>query len=137
MKETEVEPVLAAFLKLSVEQQAEFEAEFQDVNALAGEGGVAALLDEADFHGDDTFVDDLAKIAGFHAKVMWAFLEKPIFWRGATMFLHADNVSVFYWKKRNDLPKLPPHVGDADTEALWLRPSVSCSFERGGARTAR
>jgi len=43
LKETEVECVLAAFLKLSVEQQAEFEAEFQDVNALACEGGVAAL----------------------------------------------------------------------------------------------
>ena len=118
LKETDVEPVLAAFLTLSAEQQAEFEAEFQDVHALACEGGMAALVDEADFHGDDTFVNDLAEIEGFHAKVMWAFLEKSAYWRGATMFLHADNVSASYWKKRNDLPKLQPHVDDADTEAL-------------------
>ncbi len=49
---------------------------------------------------------------------MWAFLEKSAYWRGATMFLHADNVSASYWKKRNDLPKLQPHVDEADTEAL-------------------
>ncbi len=62
LKETDVEPVLAAFLTLSAEQQAEFEAEFQDVHALACEGGMAALVDEADFDGDDTFVNDLAEI---------------------------------------------------------------------------
>jgi hypothetical protein len=49
---------------------------------------------------------------------MWAYLEKPAYWRGATMFLHADNVSASYWKKRNDLPKAPPHVGDEDIKAL-------------------
>ncbi|MCU7947934.1 MAG: hypothetical protein KZQ72_15075 [Candidatus Thiodiazotropha sp. (ex Cardiolucina cf. quadrata)] len=34
------------------------------------------------------------------------------------MFLHADNVSPSYWKKRNDLPKLPPQVEDEDIQAL-------------------
>lgn len=34
------------------------------------------------------------------------------------MFLHADNVSASYWKKRNDLPSLPPHVKDDDIHAL-------------------
>ena len=130
LKETDVQPVLAAFLELSAEQQAECEAEFQDVHALACEGGVAALVDEADFHGDESFVHDLAAIDGFHAKVMWAFLEKPAYWRGANMFLHADNVSASYWKKRNDLPKLPPHVDDADIEALEA--AISELFIREG-----
>ena len=47
LKETDVESVLAAFLTLSAEQQAQFEAEFQDVHALACEGGVAALVEAA------------------------------------------------------------------------------------------
>ena len=34
------------------------------------------------------------------------------------MFLHADNVSPSYWKKRNDLLKLPPQVEDANIAAL-------------------
>lgn len=130
LQETEVEPMLAAFLALSAEHQAEFEAEFQDVHALACEGGVSALVDEAEFHGDEAFVHDLAAIDGFHAKVMWAFLEKPAYWRGATMFLHADNVSASYWKKRNDLPKLPPHVDDVDIEALEA--AISELFIREG-----
>ena len=40
------------------------------------------------------------------------------YWRGAAMFLHADNVSASYWKKRNDLPCLPPQVEDEDIQGL-------------------
>jgi hypothetical protein len=49
---------------------------------------------------------------------MWAFLEKQRYWLGATMFLHADNVSSFFWKKRNDFPSVPPHVEDDDINEL-------------------
>ena len=34
------------------------------------------------------------------------------------IFLHADNVSASYWKKRNDFLKLPPHLEDCDIDAL-------------------
>ncbi|RDH80802.1 MAG: hypothetical protein DIZ80_17425 [endosymbiont of Galathealinum brachiosum] len=118
LKETEAEMILKAFTQLPDDQQAEIEAEFQDVNALACEGGIAALIDESRFHDDDGFVEAVAAIDGFHSKVMWAFLEKPTYWRGASMFLHADNVSPSFWKKRNDLPNLPPHVDDEDIDAF-------------------
>ncbi|MBG57471.1 MAG: hypothetical protein CMK46_04190 [Porticoccus sp.] len=130
LKPSEVEPILDAFLRLDSTQQAEIEAEFQDIHALSCEGGVAALVDEAAFHGDEVFTDELAQQEGFHAKVMWAFLEKPLYWRGATMFLHADNVSPSYWKKRNDLPRLPPNVEDADIETLAT--SISGLFTKEG-----
>lgn len=64
------------FNSLSDSQKAEIEAIFQDINALACEGGIAALIDEASFHNDETFVEAIAAIEGFHAKAMWAFLEK-------------------------------------------------------------
>jgi hypothetical protein len=98
--------------------KADIEAMFQDVNVLACEGGIAALIDEASFHNDEAFVEAIAAIEGFHAKAMWAFLNKPSYWRGAAMFLHADNVSPSYWKKRNDLPRVPPHIEDEDIAAL-------------------
>ena len=69
LKEAEVEPILASFLDLAAEQQAEIEAEFQDVDALASEGGVGALVDEAGFHEDEAFVEALAAIDGFHGDV--------------------------------------------------------------------
>jgi hypothetical protein len=49
---------------------------------------------------------------------MWAFLEKKSYWQGASMFLHADNVSPTYWKKRIDLPPASPCVEDEDIKEL-------------------
>lgn len=118
LKEKEVDTLFDAFTGLSPELQATIEAEFQDINAMACEGGVAALNDEASFHKDESFIESIAAIEGFHAKVMWAFLDKKDYWRGATMFLHADNVSASYWKKRNDLPSVPPNVEDTDINKL-------------------
>ena len=117
-KKKKEDEIFQAFTALPEDQQANIEAEFQDVNAMACEGGVTALTDEANFHQDEGFIESLSEIDGFHAKVMWAFLEKKNYWKGATMFLHADNVSSSYWKKRNDLPSIPPHVEDDDIKAL-------------------
>ncbi|MDB4222363.1 hypothetical protein N9850_01220 [Granulosicoccus sp.] len=118
LKENDADALQTAFNVLDDSQIADIEAEFQDVNALACEGGITALVDEASFHGDDAFVLEIAAIDGFHAKAIWAFLNNPTYWRGAAMFLHADNVSPSYWKKRNDLPKLPPQVEDDDIHGL-------------------
>lgn len=41
---------------LPPDQVTTIEAEFQDVNALACEGGILALVDEASFHNDHTFI---------------------------------------------------------------------------------
>lgn len=94
------------------------EAEFQDIHAMACGGGIKALIDEAHFYDDKSFIEDISKIEGFHAKVMWAFLNKEDYWLGANMFLHADNVSSSYWKRRNDLPHVPPNVVEAAIKAL-------------------
>ncbi len=118
LKENDAEALQIALNELSDSQIADIEAEFQGVNALACEGGIAALVDEAGYHQDGTFVAEIAAIEGFHAKAMWTFLNKPKYWRGAAMFLHADNVSPSYWKKRNDLPRLRPQVDDEDIGAL-------------------
>jgi len=118
LKEKEVDAIFIAFTALPEEQQATIEAEFQDIHAMACEGGITALIDEAHFYDDESFVNDIADIEGFHSKVMWAYLNKHNYWLGATMFLHADNVSSSYWKRRNDLPHVPPNVGEFAIKAL-------------------
>ncbi len=118
LKESDVDLIFASFNDLSEEQQGVIEAEFQDVHAMACDAGIQALIDEASFHQDDEFAEQVASIEGQHAKAMWALLEKELYWRGATMFLHADNVSYSYWKKRNDLPNIPPNVDDDDIQLL-------------------
>ena len=118
LKETDVDPIFEAFRALPDGKQAEIEAECQDIDNMACQGGITALADEADFHQDQGFPDAMSKIDGFHGKAMWAFLEHPGYWAGATLFLHSDNIAESSWKKRNDLPHLPPHVDPADTELL-------------------
>jgi hypothetical protein len=34
---------------------------------------------------------------------MWALLEYPNYWMGATAILHAENIPDAFWKRRNDL----------------------------------
>jgi len=109
LKENDAEAIFQSFIELPEERQALIEADFQNINALAFEGGVRTLIDEAAFHdGDDSFAMAISEIVGFHSKVMWAFLENESYWQGASMFLHADNVSPSYWKKRINLPPAPP-----------------------------
>lgn len=118
LKESDIDSLQVVINQLSEAQKAEVEADFQGINALACEGGITALVDEADFHGDDAFIEAIAAIEGFHAKALWAFLNKRSYWQGAARFLHADNVSASYWKKRNDLPHVAPQVEDDDIEGL-------------------
>lgn len=118
LKETDIDALQGVINQLDDTQKANVEADFQGVNALACEGGIMALIDEARFHGDDEFIETVAAVSGFHAKAFYAFLNKPSYWQGAARFLHADNVSASYWKKRNDLPNTPPHVEDDDIGAL-------------------
>ncbi len=132
LKEKDVDSLFDAYTGLEPSLQATIEAEFQDINALACEAGVAALIDEASFHEDEAFIESIAAIEGFHAGVMWAFLEKKDYWRGAALFLHADNVSASFWKKRNAFPKVPPNVEDEDIEKLEL--SISEFFYKKEGR---
>ncbi len=63
LKDKEVDSIFNAFANLPTEQQASYEGEFQDINAMACEAGIAA-------------------IESFHGKSIWAFLNKPEYWRG-------------------------------------------------------
>jgi len=118
LKETEVEPIFQALMALPDEKQAQIEAECQDIDAMACQGGVTALTDEADFHQDKAFPAAISRIDGFHGAAIWAFLEHPTYWTGATLFLQADNIAESLWKKRSDLPHLPPLVENEDAERL-------------------
>jgi len=129
LKENDSEAILKAFKTLSETQQADVEADFQAINALAFDGGIKALVDEAVYHDkDDSFAKAIAEKPCFHSKVMWAFLNKRNYWKGASRFLHADNVSPSFWKKRIDLPQASPCVEKEDIAKL--EKAISSFFYR-------
>ena len=137
LKEGEVEPMFEAFTALSDEEQATIKAEFQEIHVMACQTGVSALTDEASFHRDAEFPLTLSKIDGFHGKAMWAFLEHPLYWNGATLFLHSDNISDSLWKKRTDLPSVAPHVHEADREELARAISNYFHVKEGRGRNCK
>jgi hypothetical protein len=113
------EAIFQAFSALPEAQQAKIEAECQDIESMAHQAGVTALIEEAtDFHQNADFPQAINQLDSFHGKVMWAFLEYPNYWAGATSNLYAENIPDASWKKRNDLPHLPPHVEPEDTDRL-------------------
>ncbi len=118
LKENDVESLFNAFLALLDNEQTQTEADFKTIHSLASEAGVQALVDEALYFQDNAFIEQIAAIEGFHAKVLWAFNNKPEYWHVATMFLHADNVSASYWKKRNSLPLADVIEDGAITSAI-------------------
>lgn len=118
IKENDADSLFNTFIELSDNAQTIVEADFKAISALACEAGIQALIDESAYFKDETFVVGIADIQGFHAKALWAFIEKPNYWHCATMFLHADNVSASYWKKRINLPQIENDIENEAIDAL-------------------
>ena len=51
--ETKIEPIYQAWLSLPDTQRGEMEPDFKEIDTLACEGGVKAIIDEADWHDEN------------------------------------------------------------------------------------
>ena len=115
MKETQPDALFAAWLYLPDSQRNEFDAEFRDIFELSCEKGFRAIIDEAEWHLTDdehkAFVPKLAALSNHYERAMVTFVDHHAFWRGATRFYHADNLS--FWRKRKNLPHSPAALDDA------------------------
>ncbi len=115
--ETQIDPIYQAWLQIPEASRNEIEGLFQDIDDLASEKGSKAIIDEAQWHGEDLAIQ-FASLTGFHEHAFWTYLERPKFWRGALAFHHADTLPGSYWRKRKNLPRKPARVGLADLQRL-------------------
>jgi hypothetical protein len=108
MKETQPDELFAAWLKLPDTQRNAMDAEFRDIFEMSCEKGFRAIIDEAEWHlsadarARTEFVEKLATLANHYERAMITFLDHNRFWKGATLFYHADTLP--YWRKRKNLP---------------------------------
>lgn len=108
-----VEPLYGAWEALPDEARAQSEETFREIDALACEGGIKAILQDADFWG--TFEEMLAAMStlqSWHEKSFTIFLDHHRYWKVATAFIHADSISQRYWRKCKNLPARPAKVDD-------------------------
>lgn len=121
LKDTQPDALFDAWLALPGAQRNDMDAEFCEIFALSCEKGFRAILDEAEFHLADptartAFVEKLAGLSNHFERAMLTFLDHKPFWKGASLFYHADSLP--YWRKRKNLPHVAAAVDDASLREL-------------------
>ena len=123
IKETRPDELFAAWLALPEDQRNEMDAELREIHALSCEKGWCAIRDEAQWHlreSPECIHGVCGEVIGAWTvtveRAMVAFLEHPEFWKGATLFYHADSLP--YWRKRKGLPHQPASVHEDGRKAL-------------------
>ncbi len=129
--EGQVDPIYDAWLRLPDEVRKPMEQDFQDVDELATEGGIKAILDEGHWHGED-LAEQFSELPSFHERAFWTLLERPKYWPGALAFRHADSVAPRFWRKRKNIPRNPARV-DPNSIRL-LEQAISGYFHSKQAR---
>lgn len=109
--ETKIEPIYQAWLSLPDTQRGEMERDFKEIDTLACEGGVKAIIDEADWH-DENLAETLSTHESFHEKAFWVFLERPKYWPAASAFCRADSISTSQWNECRTINHAPALVDD-------------------------
>ncbi len=115
--ETKIEPIYIAWLSLLDDQRGKMEKDFREIDALACEVGVKAILDEAEWH-DENLADKLGELEDLHEKAFWVFLERPKYWPAATAFCRADEISSSQWNECRTVSHTPAQVDDASIRCL-------------------
>jgi hypothetical protein len=122
MKETKPDTLFAAWLVLPESERNRMDAEFREIAAMSCEKGFRAILDEAVWHFEGrpnehtAFTEKLAALDDHCDRAMVTFLDHPEFWKGATLFYHADSLA--YWRKRKGLPNATASVHEDGRKAL-------------------
>ncbi len=58
----------------------------------------------------------LSALSNHFERAMVTFLDHNEYWKGATLFYHADTLP--YWRKRKNFPHVPANVDEANLQAL-------------------
>jgi len=117
ISETKIEPIYLAWLSLPDAQRGEMERDFKEIDALACEGGVKAIMDEAEWHSEN-LADVLGELEDLHEKAFWVFLERPKYWPAASAFCRADAISSSQWNECRTVSHTPARVDDASIRDL-------------------
>jgi hypothetical protein len=116
-EETSIEAIYEAWQKLPPNERKEIEGVFRAVDEMACEAGVKALVEEGPFHGQDLGTR-LDKLEGLHHKAMWSYLNHPVIFQAASVFLSVESLPGRSWVRVTDLPRKEPDTSQAARDKL-------------------
>ena len=124
MKEGKPDELFKAWLDLPDAQRNKMDTEFRDIFEMSCEKGFRAIIDEANWQMRETpdelqtIIEKLSALSNHYERAMVTFLDHNSFWKGATLFYHADTLP--YWRKRKNLPQRKAAVDGASLQQLAL-----------------
>ena len=136
LTETKIELLYKSWLALSEKERSDMEKDFREIDRLATAGATKAIIDEADWHGED-LAPVLAELKNHHERAFWTFLNRKVYWKGALQFQYADSIPASYWRKRKNIPKNPALVEPADIARLEHAISKYFHHKEGRGKNCR
>jgi len=136
LTETKIEPLYESWLTLSEKERTDMEKDFREIDLMATEGATKAIIDEANWHGED-LAPILSQLKSHHERAFWTFLNRPAFWKGAQQFYYADNIPASYWRKRKNIPKNPALVEPENIKRLERAISQFFHHREGRGKNCR
>lgn len=114
LKETQVQSIFDAWQDLEEEWRRTIDLSLQDINEMATDDGIRAVIEEAKARGNETLIDTLGRYESRYDRSVYTLMNDRDVWQRAVQFARADSVSRGrYWIKRLDLPTCEPSMTEA------------------------
>lgn len=127
--EREIEPVIKALSERPRAEQDRIEGEMRSVFDLACDTGMGAIFEGAVRCGECKLSEAMPEDLGPYGKSMWAWLNRPEAFEKALLIHQVEHLS--WWRKRNDLPMLPPDMSAAARAQLEEEIASMLTWEQG------
>jgi len=113
LKQTQVDDIFGVWQALPEHDRRAIEIVLHEVNEMATEDGVRAIVEEANDQGNEELIAEIEEYDSRYDKAVWTYIKARDVWDVAVRFARADSLSRGrYWVKRMDLPAMEPNTSD-------------------------
>jgi len=113
LKQTQVDEIFDAWQALPEHERRAIEIVLHEVNEMATEDGVRAIVEEANDQANEELVEEIEEYDSRYDKAVWTYIKARDVWDVAVRFARADSLSRGrYWIKRMDIPTEEPDTSD-------------------------
>src|SRR5262245_39519768 len=116
-RETEIEPIYAAWQLLPAAQREEVESSFRAIFDVACEAGITAFVAEASFAGL-SLAEHIDQLENYIAKALWAYLNHRDLFEVASLFTSVGSLPKRYWTRFTEVPRREPLTSPEACRAL-------------------
>jgi hypothetical protein len=132
----QIDAIYFALREASDFKQEEIERDFRLIFDLASANGARTLIEEARYQELD-LVSALEQRDGYLNRAFWVFLNQRNLFDTVSVFDRVDHLHGRYWRKRKDLPKKRPDLGDGTISELGNAISAYYQKKEGRGKFCR